>query len=225
MSDHDFDLQDFSNVTRLFPLPHLVMFPHVLLPLHIFEPRYRQMTAEALAGDRLITVVQICPPPKGVSWTEPVPIEEVGCLGKIIQHERLPDGRFNLLLLGRNRVRLRRELPTDKLYRTAEVEILEDLPPTESEEPARTELKRLFGHLIEQQPGHDRDFAEMLENVEPLGALCDIVSHALSLPPSIKQQLLAEPSVDRRVETILSALRKLVATSAQPSFPPPFSTN
>ena len=65
MMDNDLDLRDFANVTRLFPLPNLVMFPHVVLPLHIFEPRYRQMTEDALAGDRLITMVQITPPARG----------------------------------------------------------------------------------------------------------------------------------------------------------------
>lgn len=74
MMDNDFELRDFANVTRLFPLPNLVMFPHVVLPLHIFEPRYRQMTEDALAGDRLITMVQITPPARGEHWTEPVPL-------------------------------------------------------------------------------------------------------------------------------------------------------
>src|SRR5262249_37052864 len=131
----------------------------------------------------------------------------------------------NLLLLGRKRVRLRREIPTEKLYRTAEVEILEDLPPTGSEQPARNELIGLLRRLIAHHQGLDKDFAELLEQAEPLGALCDIVSHAISLPPDDKQRLLAEPSVDRRVETILSALRKLAAFSDHSSFPPPFSTN
>ena len=115
MLDNDLDQRDFANVTRLFPLPNLVIFPHVVLPLHIFEPRYRQMTEDALAGDRLITIVQISPPARGEHWTEPVPLESVGCLGRIIRHERLADGRFNILLLGRKRVRLRREITTAKL--------------------------------------------------------------------------------------------------------------
>src|SRR6516164_9969292 len=99
MMDNDIDLRDFDRVARLFPLPGLAMFPHVILPLHIFEPRYRQMTEDALAGDRLVTMVQIRPSVKGSRWVEPVPIMEVGCLGKIVQHERLADGRFNFLLL------------------------------------------------------------------------------------------------------------------------------
>src|SRR5438309_4872697 len=117
MDDHD--LKDFGSVCRLFPLPGVVLFPHAVLPLHIFEPRYRQMTEDALATDRLITIVQIRPPGEWKSPEEPS-LEEFGCLGRIFKHERLPDGRFNFLLLGHKRVRLTREVPSAKLYRTSE---------------------------------------------------------------------------------------------------------
>ena len=135
--DFDSDLSDFSNQCRLFPLPDVLLFPHALLPLHIFEPRYRQMTEDALAGDRLVTIVQIRPAPDDSPWLEPVPIMDVGCVGKIVQHERLGDGRFNFLLLGCKRVRLKREIPSDKLYRIAEAEIMEDEDAGESFEPDR----------------------------------------------------------------------------------------
>ena len=130
--DFDSELRDFSNQCRLFPLPDVLLFPHALLPLHIFEPRYRQMTEDALSGDRLVTMVQIRPAFPGSPWLEPVPIMDVGCVGKIVQYERLPDGRFNFLLLGCKRVRLKREIPSDKLYRIAEAEIMEDQEPDES---------------------------------------------------------------------------------------------
>jgi Lon protease-like protein len=83
--DFSSELPVFSNRRRLFPLPDVLLFPHALIPLHIFEPRYRQMTEDALAGDRLITMVQIRPAPKGSPWSEPVPITCVGCVGKIVQ--------------------------------------------------------------------------------------------------------------------------------------------
>ena len=224
--DHDFDLRDFREITRLFPLPNLVTFPHVVLPLHIFEPRYRQMTEDALAGDRLITMIQISALPEGKTWTEPPPLEEVGCLGKIIQHERLADGRFNILLLGRKRVRLRREIATGRLYRSAEVEILSDVPPTQPEEPARTELIGLFKQVFERHQKLDHDFAELLERGVSLGVLTDIISHALALPSSLKQCLLAETSVDQRVESIRLLLRKVAtADEHRRLFPPPFSPN
>jgi len=226
MMDNDLELRDFANVTRLFPLPNLVMFPHVVLPLHIFEPRYRQMTEDALAGDRLITMVQITPPARGEHWTEPVPLESVGCLGKIIQHERLADGRFNLLLLGRKRVRLLREIATEKLYRIAEVDILQDQPAALPEGPARAELIGLFRQLFESQRKLDPDLAELLNKPVPLGLLADIITHALDLPPALKQRLLAESSVDRRVDTIRTILRLVTPGEGRHRpFPPPFSVN
>jgi len=226
MMDNDLDLRDFSNVARIFPLPNLVLFPHVVLPLHIFEPRYRQMTEDALAGDRLITMILISPPPKGQNWDEPVPLEAVGCLGRIVRHERLPDGRFNMLLLGRKRVRLNKEITSGKLYRMAEVEILEDVAASRPEERSRGELVGLFRQLMKSHQELDPDLDELLRREVPMGVLSDIIAHALNLPPALKQRLLAETSVDRRVDTIRTALQQVAATGglARP-FPPPFSIN
>jgi Lon protease-like protein len=226
MMDDDLELRDSANVTRLFPLPNVVMFPHVVLPLHIFEPRYRQMTEEALAADRLISIIQIMPPPSGEHWREPVPLESVGCLGKIIQHERLADGRFNVLLLGRKRVRLCRELSTEKLYRLAEVEILEDQPSTIPDSQSRAELIGLFRDLFKSQQKLDPDLDELLSKPLPLGLLADIIAHALNLPPALKQKLLSENSVDRRVDRIRSVLVQATRRGSPPTkFPPPFSSN
>src|SRR5438128_9189192 len=87
--------ESFSGTARLFPLPNLVLFPHVLQPLHIFEPRYRQMTAEALAGDRLIAMMLLQPDWEKDYQGAPA-VHPVGCLGKIIADQQLDDGRFNI---------------------------------------------------------------------------------------------------------------------------------
>jgi Lon protease-like protein len=226
MMEHEYELRDFSGVARLFPLPNLVMFPHVVLPLHIFEPRYRQMTEHSLAGDRLITLVQMTPAPAGKLWTEPVPVEEVGCLGRIIQHERLPDGRFNFLLLGLRRVRLLHEIASDNLYRSAEVEILEDIPASPPEQARREELVSLFRRYYAQFHEPDPDLAELLGRDVPLNVLSDIMVHTLTLTPQLKQCLLAETSVDRRVLKLTTILHKLIGGAADSRpFPPPFSVN
>ncbi len=224
--DDDRDLNDFHNASRLFPLPGVVLFPHAILPLHIFEPRYRQMTEDALATDRLITIVQVRPPTEWSSPTEPT-LEEFGCLGRIFKHERLPDGRFNFLLLGRKRVRLVRELPSPKLYRTSEVRVVEDIPPEPTDEWHRGELIARFRKL--SQGVLDPDLDALFETDLPLGVLTDIVAQALSLPPSVKQGLLGEARVVRRAEELLDLLRRIAeappADAESTPFPPPFSLN
>jgi Lon protease-like protein len=95
----------------VFPLAGALLFPRSQLPLHIFEPRYRAMTRDAMAGDRLIAMVQ----PK--DHAEPPALFEVGCLGRIGMCEELDDGRFNIVLEGLSRFRIAREAEVDTLYR------------------------------------------------------------------------------------------------------------
>ena len=224
--DFDYDLREFDGLCRLFPLPDLVCFPHALLPLHIFEPRYRQMTEDALAGDQFITMVQIRPAAEGSPWAEPVPIAKVGCLGRIVQHERLVDGRFNFLLHGCSRVHLVRSVPTQKLYQVWEAELLKDEEPHQPLEPRRGELTGLFRKILESQRGTDEDLNSLLDSAVELGILSDLIAHALRLPPAVKQRLLAQTNVDKRVEILRKALRKMVSEiQTKRPFPPPFSLN
>ena len=106
MSEHPSPLAGFNGTARLFPLTNLVLFPHVVQPLHIFEPRYRQMIRDALAADRLIAMVLLRP-----GWEEQYEgrpaVHAVACLGRILAEQPLDDGRYNLLLRGLSRVRLR----------------------------------------------------------------------------------------------------------------------
>jgi Lon protease-like protein len=95
----------------VFPLAGALLFPRSQLPLHIFEPRYRAMTRDALAGDRLIAMVQ----PK--DHEEPPGLFDIGCLGRIGTCEELDDGRFNLVLEGLSRFRIAREAEVDTPYR------------------------------------------------------------------------------------------------------------
>src|SRR5206468_10763458 len=99
MNDDHFALTHFAGRARLFPLPNMVLFPHVVQPLHVFEPRYRQMTADALAGDRLIALTLLQP-----GWEEEYEarpaVHPVACLGRVVADQLLPDGRYNLLVRG-----------------------------------------------------------------------------------------------------------------------------
>ena len=88
--DIDSEVPGFSNQCRLFPLPDLVFFPHTVLPLHIFEPRYRQMTEDALAGDRLVTMVQIRPAPRVPRWPSLFPSWTSGAWARSSDTSKFP---------------------------------------------------------------------------------------------------------------------------------------
>jgi Lon protease-like protein len=229
MSD-DQDVRDPSPVCRVFPLPGVVLFPHAVLPLHIFEPRYRQMTEDALAGDQLVTIVPEPLEPRAVSAEGEAVLDQVACLGRIIEHQRLPDGRFLLLLLGRMRVRLTREVASDRLYPIARAEVLEDQAADDPDGALRAALIALFRHVSAGGSELQHDLEALLETLDDLGIVTDLVAHALPAPMALKQLLLAETRVARRAELLIEALRRAVADSpaaprhAQP-FPPTFSTN
>ena len=129
----------------------------------------------------------------------------MGCLGRIFKYERLPDGRFNFLLVGRKRIKLVREVANGKLYRSSEIEVLEEEEPSEIGESRRKDLVKLFRQA--HQGDLDPDLNALFDSELPLGVLVDIITQAMGLPPDIKQAYLAEPSVDRRVLSLIDRLR------------------
>lgn len=215
----------FNGIVRLFPLPNLVTFPGVVQGLHIFEPRYRQMTADALESDSLIAMV-LLQPGWEEQYDEKPPIEAVACLGRITTSEKLADGRYNLRLRGLTRVRIVEELPTDRPYRMARVEPLLETAPTEMEElkKLRQELASAVLPRFEEDGPARHQIQELFDGEMSLGQVCDILSYALPLPLELKQALLAEPDAARRAATVTDALRNSAARAAR-EFPPKFSPN
>lgn len=229
----DYDLKEFRGVTRLFPLAGVVLFPHAVLPLHIFEPRYIQMMNDSLLSDRIITIVQ--PKFPIIETTIGPALESVGCLGHIIQHERLPDGRFNLLLAGLTRVRLVDEIRTPgRLYREAGVELVEDFGQANACMGSVHELSERFLRLLDKTGyscSTDRDLRRVFKESKDPSVMTDLVAQSLGLPPMVKQALLNEPNVPNRLEQILSIMRILMGKQSADSkigdrdFPPKFSQN
>jgi len=222
MSDAHDPLKGFSGTARLFPLPNLVLFPSVIQPLHIFEPRYREMMADALEGDRLLALVLL-----RSGWEEEYhlrpPVHEVACLGRITNEQRLADGRYNLLLHGLGRIRVVEEVTDDRPYRVARVELLTDrCPPASEEDELRGELGRrapawFSGHSALEQ------VRELLQGELPLAVVGDIFSFILPLEVEAKQELLAELDVAARVRRLLSHMGE--KPPAERRFPPEFSPN
>jgi Lon protease-like protein len=230
MSDDLPTPQNFDGTVRLFPLPNVVLFPHVMLPLHIFESRYRQMTAEALAGDHLIALVLLQP-----GWEsdyEGCPaLHRVACLGRIVADQRLEDGRYNILVRGLSRIRLLQELDNDKLYRTARVELLNDtaVPAADQVQALRAEVARLGSQWFSRLGLASEEASSLLMSDVPVGTLCDILTSAFPLTMEFKQEILAELDVERRIRRLLHHLEtneppKVVKTSSH-KYPPDFSDN
>jgi uncharacterized protein len=231
MHDDPMALTNFCGTARLFPLPDLVLFPSVVQPLHVFEPRYRQLMADALAADRLMALALLKP-----GWQEEgdkrPPIFPIVCLGRIFKEERLADGRYNLLLHGLSRARIVEELQTDHLYRSARVELLPEKPDPAGEagRALRERLgKHMEGWLGSQQAALDQ-LDKLLKSGLSLGTLCDIFAFALPLESELKQNLLEETDPERRVGQLLTHLETLAPPSGQVKqsqrrFPPEFSSN
>lgn len=226
----EFDAAAFSGVARLFPLPNLVLYPHVMQPLHVFEDRYREMVEDALAGDKLIAMAVLEPGWEDDYDSRP-PVSQHACLGKIVAHHRLDDGRYNLLLLGVQRVRIVHELDPLRSFRQASVKLIED--SYDFKTPG--ERKRLQEKLLSAFRKHlpctcqlPEQLEEMLSSHLPLGLLTDLAAYALPLDLTVKHQLLAECRVSARAEILLSQVKNLVEAAAEaPShtFPPLFSDN
>lgn len=151
----------------VFPLAGAILFPGSQLPLHIFEPRYRAMIADALAGDRLIGMVQ----PR--DQKEPPALFDVGCLGRIVGADPLEDGRYNIVLEGLGRFRIAREAAVETAYRQVDAD-RSDFDDPEEPEPLgiahRAELERearryadALGYSVDWQAVHQLD-DEMLVN-------------------------------------------------------------
>lgn len=181
----------------IFPLPETVFFPRVLLPLHLFEPRYLQMAEDVLSGDQQMVVVLLRPGWQKDYYGTP-PVHEVATLGTIETHERLPDGRFNVTLKGLERVRLLPEAPeaeertTGRLYRVREVEPAPELRPPRG--MPTTELSSRLRSLwreLEEKSGREGEAALPLDRLA-FDALVNRISSLVDVPPAAKQLLLEQ---------------------------------
>ena len=230
--------EDFQGKVRLFPLPNLVLFPCVIQALHIFEPRYCDMLAEALASDQLIAMALLKPGWEAQYGGKP-PIADVVCIGKIMSHSPTEDQRHNILLAGVKRARIISEIPSSDAFRSAHVEILEDVYSSSAHEERsklRSELADLLRFAIPDSHAAE-NVAQLFANQIPLGIMADLLGYGARLPLSAKQQLLETIDVDQRCRILIRHLRSLKGETPNPfeepgkpatptsTFPPPFSDN
>jgi Lon protease-like protein len=196
----------------LFPLSGVVLFPKARAPLHIFEPRYRQMMEAALAGTRTLGMVAVLPEHQGELAGSP-PLFAIGCAGFIEAWERLADGRFNLILHGTQRFRIERERPPEgaRLYRIAEAELLDEPAPRAEDESALRALRERTLAALQQilaragnaPPELSAERLAPLDHENFASELCQI----LGLPLEEKQGLLEASGTLRRLEVLEGVLQ------------------
>ena len=178
----------FPSSLPIFPLPNVVLFPNVFLPLHVFEPRYRQMAADALAGDRLIGLV-LLRPGHDTDYEGRPPVYGTGCSGLITHAERLDDGRFNLVLRGLDKfTMLGEEDPAiGQLYRRALITPIDETVPA-GDRPALKEARgRLESLLV---PLFDGTLEGRLPSNMPDDDLINALAQYLDFDPLEKLALL-----------------------------------
>jgi hypothetical protein len=198
------NLNEFSGTIPLFPLSTVVFFPNTLLPLHVFEPRYRQMVHDVSRSERIIGMALLKPGWEANYYGNPEVFDVVG-MGRIVSSETFKDGRINIVLYGLKRVKIL-EITNEIPYRTAKVEIVENRLCA-GEEAYRSKIEELitrwnFG-LGEKEKAHRININTRL----PLESLTDALA-TLILPNVFdKQSLLEEPDVRNRAEVIIKDLQ------------------
>jgi uncharacterized protein len=186
----------------IFPLPNAVLFPNVFLPLHIFEPRYREMVADALAGDRVIGMVLLRPGYQADYEGRP-PVYPVGCAGLITHSEILADGRYNIMLRGLEKFRIVSE-QSDRSYRLAQIEALPELL-TEADRAAikrdRNRIEALLAAAIERMGAGPR-----VPPAVPDEDLVNALAQYVQLDPIERQALLERDGVASRCRGLIELL-------------------
>ncbi len=205
-------MDELPDIIPVFPLTGALLLPGGRLPLHIFEERYRNMVEDALAGDRAIGIIQpfgkvpqTYSEEEGPDELDDPELYEVGCVGLIERWERLPDGRFIMLLRGVRRFTIAEELPLERGYRRVAASFERFEVDTEDVE-ADVTPDILMGALRQFAEAHNVPLElDRLGELSGL-ALLNSIAMALPFPPAEKQALLEAPDVTRRHELLLALL-------------------
>lgn len=227
-----------GDLVPVFPLPNGVLLPGAVLPLHLFEPRYCQMMRDLLERDedrRLIAMALLKEGFEPLYHTNRAAVHDVLCVGRILHHEELDDGRYNLLLLGCRRARIKLE-DKAQTYRLASLTPIETVPSeTLDEAPIVGEFHNLLRQAVELEICPGEAMTRIVEAAPRLEALVDLLSFHF-IPGdeyALKQRVLEEPAVVVRTEILARRLQALLAQARRSAeraeqsdaWPPPQSPN
>jgi len=200
----NYELKKFSGIAPIFPLPNVVFLPKTLLPLHIFEPRYQEMTNDVLNGERIICVTLL-----EEGWEEDYlgepPIHQIGTIGYVERHEPKEEGKSNILLNGLAKVKIQ-ELPKSNSYRVGQMEIIEDTAESWQAKKEKSNLMQRF-RQIARLAEEDIPFEEIEQADISLEVLVNLLATWLPIPVTEKQKLLEVDDLVMRSEIVRQYLR------------------
>lgn len=201
----------------IFPLQRVQLFPRALLPLYVFEPRYRELVEVCLARGGVMAVATLRRKPDGSPLTSEEyvgrpPVRQMVGAGKIVAHRRNPDGTYNILLSGLLRVRIEAELPPEHLFREVSGHAVRDRwPRSFSPESARQTLVVLTERLAGLLPEGGDALRSLGRSQKRPGRLVDLLAAALVTRPGLRLRLLETADVARRCEWVSGEIARLVA--------------
>lgn len=199
-------------IVPVFPLPGVVLFPRTILPLHIFEPRYREMVEDALQDEQFIAAALLKPGYQELYYTRRAPIHTTVGVGRIVEWEQSADGNYNLLLQGVGRAEIVEEF-ADQPYRLARVE---PIPSgcNDADEVCGERMRRLR-NLLADNDAIDDDLRKQWLQLDQSGlafdAIIDLISAGVPAEPEFRQCLLDEPDAVTRADMVLQQLRAITA--------------
>lgn len=201
----------------IFPLPNVALFPGAVLPLHVFEPRYRELVRSVLSGRKIMAIARLLPGYEGDYEGRP-PVFDVCGVGAVESHNERPDGRFDITLRGLGRVRILEELPPVRAFRQVRAELLRDV----ATDPAliaawQSKLAGLWVSLAPHLPEPVRDLRALTRGADDASAYSDRLAAALVADPDASQELLAEPDPGERLRLLTGRVQELVDALSPPS--------
>ena len=202
-SGSDRSLREALRRLPMFPLPNVVLFPHALLPLHIFEERYRKMARDLLASHRHLALALLERPTDDATTERPA-VRPVMGVGEVVMAHELPDGRFNLVVRGRARVELQEEHDTGEPYRLIVAKLRTDRPVINPQEVADADqsLRALVGQLADSIPDGGELLRQVVASQATPAELADVLAAALVVDVKKRQRLLETRDLVKRIERV-----------------------
>jgi len=198
----------------LFPLPTSVLLPNTIMPLHVFEERYRHLVGDALETEHKLIGVPLLAEGWERDYAHQPPVHQIAGVGRIVHHEQLSDGRFNIALLGVGRIHIDRELETGFLYRTAQATLLDDRGTASGLAMHLQQLRMLLAQLIMLHPRLQPELGRFIEPpTSPV--LVDALAHLVFPDPEQRQRYIEEDRIAVRADMVLEGLAGVIARSSR----------